>query len=57
MKKIIAVIAILAMLAVGIAVYSNIDKIATPVITNEPAAVETYEVPALTEMTEVETAN
>ena len=57
MKKIIAVIAVLAMLVVGMAACSKTDKIVTPAITNEPAAVETYEVPVPTEMTEVKTAN
>ena len=40
MKKIIAV---LAMLVVGMAACSKTDKIATPVIANEPTVVETYE--------------
>ena len=57
MKKIIAVIAVLAMLAVGMVACSKTDKIVTPAITNEPAVVETYEVPISTEMTEVKTAN
>ena len=57
MKKIIAAIVVLAMLAVGMAACSKTDKIVTPTITNEPAVVETYEVPISTEMTEVKTAN
>ena len=57
MKKIIAVIAVLVMLVVSMAACSKTDKIVTPTITNEPAVVETYEVPVPTEMTEVKTAN
>lgn len=57
MKKIIAVIAVLALLVVGMAACSKTDEIVTPVTTNEPAAVETYEAPIPAEMTEVETAN
>ena len=57
MKKIIAVIAVLAMLVGGMAACSKTDKIVTPAITNEPAVVETYEVPIPTEMTEVEITN
>ena len=57
MKKIIAVIAVLALLVVGMAACSKNDKVVTPIATNEPAAVETYEVPVPVVMTEVETAN
>lgn len=57
MKKIIAVIAILALLIVGMSACSKNDKVVAPVATNEPAVVETYEVPVPTEMTEVETTN
>lgn len=57
MKKIIAVIAVLALLVVGMAACSKTDEVIIPVTTNEPAAVETYEVPVPTEMIEVETAN
>lgn len=57
MKKIIAVIAVLALLVVGMAACSKTDEVVIPVTTNEPATVETYEVPVPAEMTEVETAN
>lgn len=57
MKKIVAVIAILALLIVGMSACSKNDKVVTPVATNEPAIVETYEVPVPTEMNEVETTN
>lgn len=57
MKKIIAVIAVLALLVVGMAACSKTDEVVTPITTNEPAVVETYEVPVPAEMTEVETAN
>ena len=55
MKKIIAVIAVLALLVVSMAACSSkTDEIVT---TNGPVAVETYEAPISAEITEVETAN
>ena len=54
MKKIIAIIVVLTLLVVGMTACSKTDEI---IVTNEPATVETYEVPVPTEITEIETAN
>ena len=54
MKKIIAIIVVLTLLVVSMTACSKIDEV---IVTNEPATVETYEVPILTEMARVKTAN